>query len=61
MELKKPEVKFMGHDGPNPAKAKAVEEMPQPSCKKKVLSLLGFVKISASIRRCSTASKVLNY
>jgi len=49
MEMKKSEVKFMGHliskDGliPDPAKVKAVEEMPQPSCKQEVLSLLGFV------------------
>jgi len=49
MELKKSEVKFMGHiiskDGlkPDPAKVKAVEEMPKPTCKQQVLSLLGFV------------------
>ena len=49
MEMKKCEVKFMGHliskDGPkpDPAKVKAVEEMPQPLCKQEVLSLLGFV------------------
>ena len=49
MELRKPEVKFMGHviskEGlkPDPAKVKAVEEMPQPSCKQEMLSLLGFV------------------
>ena len=49
MELRKPEVKFMGHIiskeelKPDPAKVKAVEEMPQPSCKQEVLSLLGFV------------------
>ena len=49
MELRKPEVKFMGHviskEGlkPDPAKVKAVEDMPQPSCKQEVLSLLGFV------------------
>ena len=49
MELRKPEVKFMGHviskEGlkPDPAKVKAVEDMPQPSCIQEVLSLLGFV------------------
>ena len=49
MELRKPEVKFMGHviskEGlkPDPAKVKAVEEMPQPTCKQEVLSLLGFI------------------
>ena len=43
MELRKPEVKFMGHvisnEGlkPDPAKVKAVEEMPQPTCKQEVL------------------------
>ena len=64
MDIKKPEVKFMGHviskDGlkPDPAKVKAVEEMLQPSCKQEVLSLL---KISASTCRCSTDSQGLNY
>ena len=49
MEQRKPEVKFMQHviskEGlkPDPAKVKAVEDMPQPSCKQEVLSLLGFV------------------
>ena len=49
MELRKPEVKFMGHiisrEGlkPDPAKVKGVEEIPQPLCKQEVLSLLGFV------------------
>ena len=49
MELKKPEVMFMGHviskEGlkPDPAKVKAIEEMPQPTCKQEVLSLLGFI------------------
>lgn len=44
MELRKPEVKFMGHviskEGlrPDPAKVKAVEEMPQPTCKQEVFS-----------------------
>ena len=49
MELKKSEAKFMGHiiikDGlkPDPANVKAVEEMPKPTCKQQVLSLLEFV------------------
>jgi len=49
MKLKKPEVKFMGQivskDGlkPDPDKVKAVERIPQPTCKQEVLSLLGFV------------------
>ena len=49
MELRKPEVKFMGHiigkEGlkPDPAKVKAVEEMPQPSCKQEVSRFPGFV------------------
>ena len=39
MELRKPEMKFMGHiskEGlkPDPAKVKAVEEMPRPSYRK---------------------------
>lgn len=68
MELKKSEVKFMGHiiskDGlkPDPAKVKAVEEMPKPNLDKPKstwVCQLSF-KISASICRCSTASKGLN-
>lgn len=49
MELRNPVVKFtwhvIGKEGlkPDPAKVKAVEEMPQPSRKQEVLSLLGFV------------------
>jgi len=49
MELRKPEVKFLGHvtskEGlkPDPAKAKAVEEMPQQTSKQEVLSLLEFI------------------
>lgn len=48
MKLKKPKVKFMGHivgkDGlkPDPDKVKALEQMPSPTCKQQVLSLLGF-------------------
>ena len=53
MNLKKPEVKFMGHviskDGlkPDPDKFKAVENMPKPTCKKETLSLLGFINYLA--------------
>ena len=49
INLGKSEVKFMGHvitdEGlkPDPDKVKAVEEMPRPTCKKELLSLLGFV------------------
>ena len=49
MNLKKHEVKFMDHivskDGlkPDPDKIKAVEEMPCPTSKQEVLTLLGFV------------------
>ena len=46
MNLKKPQVKFMGHviskDGLN-----AVENMPKPTCKKETLSLLGFINYLA--------------
>ena len=53
IKLKETEVKFMGHviskDGlkPDPQKTKAVGEMPKPTCKKEVLSLLGFVNYLA--------------
>lgn len=46
--MKKPQVKFMDHviskDGlkPDPDKAKAVKDIPKPTCKKDTLSLLGF-------------------
>ena len=49
MNVKKNEVKFVGHivnkDGlkPDPDKVKAVEEMPRPTSKKEVLTLLGFI------------------
>ena len=49
MNLRKPEVKFMGHilskEGvkPDPDKVKAVNEMPRPTSKQEVLGLLGFV------------------
>ena len=49
INLRKSEVKFMGHvitdEGlkADADKVKAVEEMPSPTCKKELLSLLGFV------------------
>ena len=47
MELREPEVNFMGQviskEGLKPDPVKAVQDMPQPSCKQEVLSLLGFV------------------
>ena len=53
MNLKKPQVKFMGHviskDGlkPDPDKVNAVGNMPKPTCKKETLSLLGFINYLA--------------
>jgi len=53
MCLRQPEVKFMGHiiskEGlkPDPDKVKAVENMPKPTSKKELLSLLGFVNYLA--------------
>lgn len=53
MNLKKPQVKFMGHviskDGlkPDPDKVNTVENMPKPTCKKETLSLLGFINYLA--------------
>ena len=49
LHLRKPEVRFMGHlitsKGlePDPDKVKAVEEMPEPTTKQELKSLLGFV------------------
>ena len=49
LNLKKSEVRFMGHLitkdelQPDPEKVKAVQEMPRPTSKKELLSLLGFV------------------
>ena len=49
MNLRKTKVKFMGHlitkDGvkPEPEKIKAVQEMPRPTSKNKLLGLLGLV------------------
>ena len=53
LNLKKSEVRFMGHlitkDGlqPDPEKVKAVQEMPRPTSKEELLSLLGFVNYLA--------------
>ena len=49
IKLRQPEVKFMGHvitnQGlkPDPDKVQAVDEMPRPTCKKELATLLGFV------------------
>ncbi|KAK3735966.1 hypothetical protein QZH41_003831 [Actinostola sp. cb2023] len=49
MNLKREEVKFMGHiitaNGlkPDPAKVSAIQEMPRPTCKKELMTLLGFI------------------
>lgn len=66
MKLKKPEVKFLGHivskDGlkPDPEKVKAVEQMPQPTCKQEVLRLLGFVNyISKFLPRLAEVAQPL--
>ena len=53
INLKKPEVKFMGHvinkDSlkPDPDKVKAVNNILKPTCKKETLSLLGFINYLA--------------
>jgi len=53
MNLRKSEVRFMGHlitkDGlkPVPKKVKAAQEMPRPTSKRELLSLLGFVNYSS--------------
>ena len=59
-------MKFMRHviskEGlkPDPAKMKAVEEMPQPSCKQEVLSLLGFVNyLSRFLPRLADVTQLL--
>ena len=66
MNLKNPEVKFMGHviskDGfkPDPDKVKAVENMPKPTCKKETLSLLGFINYLAKfLQRLSEVAQPL--
>ena len=49
MNLKKPEVKFLGHViskgglKQDPDKVEVVENMPKPTCKKETRSLLGFI------------------
>ena len=49
VNLRKPEVKYMGHvlssEGlkPDPNKVNAVSEMPKPTCKQEAVNLLGFV------------------
>ena len=52
MNLKKQQVKFMGHVitkdlKPDPDKVKAVKNMPKPTCKQEALSLLGFINYLA--------------
>lgn len=66
MELRNPAVKFIWHviskEGlkPDPAKVNAVEEMPQPSCKQEVLSLLGFVNyLSRFLPRLTDVAQLL--
>ena len=66
MKLKKPEVKFLSHivskDGlkPDPDKVKAVEQMPQPTCKQEVLRFLGFVNyISKFLPRLAEVAQPL--
>ena len=66
MNLKKPQVKFMGHviskDGlkPDPDKVNAVENMPKPTCKKETLSLLGFINYLAKfLPRLSEVAQLL--
>ena len=72
MNLRKSEVRLMGHlitkEGlqPDAEKVKAVQEMPKPTSKKELLSLLGFVnylskflpRLSATERDDLKASKV---
>ena len=66
MNLRKPEVSFMGHVitskgiKPNPKKVKAVEEMPRPTSKKELSSLLGFVNyLSKFLGRIAEVAKPL--
>jgi transposase InsO family protein len=53
MNLRKTEVKFMGHviskDGlkPDPEKITAIDNMPKPTCKQEMMSLLGFINYLA--------------
>ena len=66
MNLRKSEVRFMGHlitkDGlkPDPEKVSAVQEMPRPTSKKELLSLLGFVNyMSKFLPRLSEVAQPL--
>ena len=66
MNLRKSEVRFMDHlitkDGlkPDPEKARAVQEMPKPTSKKELLSLLGFVNyLSKFLPRLSEVAQPL--
>ena len=49
INLRKTELKYMGHmitrDGlkPDPAKVSAIQDMPKPTSKKELMTLLGFV------------------
>ena len=66
MNFRKSEVRFMGHlitkDGlkPDPEKVRAVQEMPKPTSKKELLSLLGFVNyLSKFLPRLSEVTQPL--
>ena len=66
MNLRKSEVRFMGHlinkGGlkPYPEKVRAVQEMPKPTSKKELLSLLGFVNyLSKFLPRLSEVAQPL--
>ena len=66
MNLKKPQVKFMGHviskDGlkPDPDKVKAVKDMPKHTCKKETPTLLGFINyLSKFLPRLSEVAQPL--
>ncbi|KAK3747895.1 hypothetical protein QZH41_001360 [Actinostola sp. cb2023] len=66
MNLKKEEVKFMGHvitaNGlkPDLAKVSAIQEMPRPTCKKELMTLLGFISyLSKFLPRLSDVVKPL--
>ena len=55
MNLRQKEVKFMGHvissDGlkPDPDKIAAIENMPKPTSKQELMSLLGFINYLAKL------------
>jgi len=66
INLRKSEVRFMGHlitkEGlqPDPEKVKAVKEMPKPTSKKELMSLLGFVNyLSKFLPRLSEVAQPL--